>query len=161
LHFLPKCENDASLKRLLKAAKQDSRLHQARIQAAVHQNPKLLRTYKVEKDEEWKARQERRQEHVEMLERLQHDSNTILHELSESEDKQGLTQAERVQVKLARWQRALELFVYAPAHMQDVDMLGLLEKLLQGSSEVRRFIVQVVGAVLRFHSTNANYSLSS
>ena len=76
----------------------------------------------------------RKTQRLERLKSLQENASTILEELDEV--KKGLTAEERIQVKLARWQRALDLYVYSPAHMK-MDMLGLLEKLLEGLSEVR------------------------
>ena len=132
LHYLKACPDNASLARLLKAADDDIRLHQARIKAVVNNDPKIVQDYQFETDEALLQRQARQEDRLEMLERLQQDATKILEELQET--KKGLTNAERSQVKLARWQRALDLYVYSPAHLQ-MDMLGLLEKLLEGLNE--------------------------
>lgn len=134
LYYIQQCPEDASLARLLKAAEEDIRLHQARIKAVVQNNPKLVTKYKFEKDEELKERLARKKERLLRLKALQEDAPKILEELDEV--KKGLTNEERIQVKLARWQRALDLYVFSPAHLK-MDMLGLLEKLLEGLSEVR------------------------
>jgi hypothetical protein len=134
LFYIQQCPEDASLARLLKAAEEDIRLHQARIKAVVQNDPKLVTTYTFEDDADLKARMLRKTQRLERLKSLQENASTILEELDEV--KKGLTAEERIQVKLARWQRALDLYVYSPAHMK-MDMLGLLEKLLEGLSEVR------------------------
>jgi len=134
LYYIQQCPEDASLARLLKAAEEDVRLHQARIKAVVQNNPKLVTSYKLEDDEQLKERHARKVERLERLLSLQENAATILEELDEV--KKGLTNEERIQVKLARWQRALDLYVYSPAHLK-MDQLGLLEKLLEGLSEVR------------------------
>ena len=141
LYYIQQCPEDASLGRLLAAAEEDIRLHQARIKAVVQNNPKLVTEYTFEGDEDLKARQVRKEERLARLKSLQENASTILEELDEV--KKGLTNEERIQVKLARWQRALDLYVYSPAHMK-MDMLGLLEKLLEGLSEVRGVKLQNV-----------------
>lgn len=132
LYYLQKCPEDASLARLLKAAEDDVRLHQARIKAVIENNPKLVASYQLKDDPALKERQLRKEQRLERLLNLHKNAPTILKELEE--EKKGLTTEERIQVKLARWQRALDLYVYSPAHMQ-TDMLGLLEKLIEGLSE--------------------------
>ena len=82
-----------------------------------------------------------------MLSKLNTERSVILKELQESNVK-GLTSQEMTQVQLARWQRALELHVYAPPKLgqaqtaeeaeRDLDFLGLLEKLLEHITEVGR-----------------------
>lgn len=132
LYYLQTCPEDASLARLLKAAEDDVRLHQARIKAVINNDPKLVSAYQPKDDPALKERLLRKEKRLERLANLQKDAPTILQELEE--EKKGLTTEERIQVKLARWQRALDLYVYSPAHIQ-MDMLGLLEKLLEGLSE--------------------------
>ncbi len=138
LFYIQQCPEDASLARLLKAAEEDIRLHQARIKAVVQNNPKLVTTYTFQDDADLRGRLLRKTQRLERLKSLQENASTILEELDEV--KKGLTAEERIQVKLARWQRALDLYVYSPAHMK-MDMLGLLEKLLEGLSEVRLNLV--------------------
>lgn len=169
LHFLPKmvANTDGSgasgsapgssvqsntkfpnLRVLLSAAEDDIRLHRARVQAAKANNINFLRSYKIENDEMWLLRQQRLNERTLMLSKLNTERSMILKELQEANVK-GLTAQEMTQVQLARWQRALELYVYAPPNLKqnetdreeaerDLEFLGLLEKLLEGITEVCR-----------------------
>ena len=88
----------------------------------------------------------RTQHHVERIHQLQQSAMTILQELTLYQQQQNqhqqnqqrtitnhvlLTTEERRQVKLAQWQRALDLYVYSPSHVP-MNMMGLLEQLLQG-----------------------------
>ena len=148
-----------TLRMLLEAAQDDIRLHRARQQAGTHRLVDLLRSYKLETDPLWLARQQRLNERVLTLGKLDNQRTLILSELQAAIS--GLTAQEKTQVQLARWQRALELFVYAPppkivdekaavqpsslpptfggksASSSELDLWGLLEKLLEGISEVR------------------------
>lgn len=133
LYYIREKTDEEELDALLEAAQRDVRLHQARIRAALHNNPALLASYDFSQDPAHVARQERKKERIAVVENLSKQAQTILKELDE--EKKNLTPAERTQVKLARWQRALELYVYCPSQMS-LDLLGLLEKLLNGTSEV-------------------------
>jgi hypothetical protein len=157
-----------NLRMLLAAAEDDIRLHRARQQAGRHGHIDYLRTYKLETDPLWLARQQRLNERVLVLSKLDTERTIIFNELQA--DIKGLTAQEKTQVQLARWQRALELFVYAPpkntsnmdeaasattgsaslsasssglppvntfGKSSELDLWGLLEKLLEGISEVR------------------------
>lgn len=161
LHFLPKMigspEATAStagssvqsntkfpnLRVLLAAAEDDIRLHRARVQAAKAADITYLRSYKIESDEQWLVRQQRLNERELLLNKLNTERSRIMKELQESNVK-GLTAHEMKQVQLARWQRALELFVYEPpveekdedTDAENLEFLGLLEKLLEGITEV-------------------------
>ena len=131
---------------------------QAQIQQAVSQfaDAGLLRSYRLETDPNWLSRRQRLDERSLMLAKLDTERRLILQEFSKmaADDVRGLTAAERSQVQLARWQRALELYVYSPPYGEDEDeeervrrqqqeqskeleLLGLLEKLLTGTAEVR------------------------
>jgi hypothetical protein len=124
-----------SLRVLLQAAEDDIRLHRARIQAAKARDSSLLRSYKLETDANWLARQQRLNERELMLSKLDTERTMILKELA-SEVK-GLTATEKTQVQLARWQRLLELYVYTPQNNdQDLDFLGVFKNLLEGIQEV-------------------------
>jgi hypothetical protein len=135
-----------NLRVLLAAAEDDIRLHRARVQAAKFTDITYLRSYKIESDEQWLVRQQRLNERKLMLNKLNTERSIIMKELQASNVK-GLTAHEMKQVQLARWQRALELFVYAPPvegketdaddEEEDLEFLGLLEKLLEGITEVR------------------------
>lgn len=134
LHYIREKNDEEDLDALLEAAQSDVRLHQARIRAAAANDTALLRSYNFMLDPMYLSRQERKIGRVEVVELLTKEARTILRELDE--DKKNLTPEERTQVKLARWQRALELYVYCPSEMS-LDLLGLLEKLLDGTNEVR------------------------
>ena len=133
LYYIRQKTEEEELGVLLEAAQRDVRLHQARIRAAVLNNPAMLASHDFTQDPAYVARQERKKERIAVVENLSKQAKVILKELDE--EKKNLTPAERTQVKLARWQRALELFVYCPSEMS-LDLLGLLEKLLNGTSEV-------------------------
>jgi hypothetical protein len=142
---------------LLSAAEEDIRLHRARVQAGKAHDASLLRSYKIETDITWLARQQRLNERMLMLSKLDTEREIILNELRQESTVRGLTAAEKTQVQLARWQRALELFVYSPPDkkkqvdksitssqpppgpggVKDLELLGLMENLLEGIAEVR------------------------
>ena len=107
----------ATLRTLLNAAEEDVRLHRARIKAALDQDLRRLRQYRLENDPTWIQRQEILEERNTIMDQLQTDAQVIWNELQdETKQKKELefTPAERQQLQLARWQRALELFVYCP-----------------------------------------------
>lgn len=143
LHFLPKLINRVALEDddpepiplndLLTAAEEDVRLHRARIKAGIERDQRLLRSYQLEMDPGYQDRQARLAELAMTIKNLNKDADTILKDLEESSDVRGLTQAERTQVQLHRWQRALELYVYT--HHEKLDWQKLFEKLLDGVSE--------------------------
>lgn len=135
LYYIREKTEEESLDALMEAAQRDVRLHHARIRAALLNNPTLLAEYDYMQDPAYIARQERKKERISVVESLAKEAKTILKELDE--EKLNLTQAERTQVKLARWQRALELYVYCPSEMS-LDLLGLLEKLLDRTTEVSK-----------------------
>ena len=135
LYYIRQKTEEESLDALMDAAQRDVRLHHARIRAALLNNPALLAEYDYMQDPTYIARQERKKERIAVVESLAKEAKTILKELDE--EKLNLTQAERTQVKLARWQRALELYVYCPSEMS-LDLLGLLEKLLDRTTEVSK-----------------------
>ena len=92
------------------------RLHRARVQAALHNDTKLIKSYQLDTDPVHLERLQRLEERVRRQEELLQDADTILRELGDTSAK-GLTQAEKQQLQLVRWQRALELYVYTP-HLQ-------------------------------------------
>ena len=104
---------------LLSAADDDLKLHRARVQAGKANDPTLLRSYKIEMDPTWLARQQRLNERLLMLSKLDTEREMILNEMKQENTVKGLTAAEKTQVQLARWQRALELFVYSPPNTKD------------------------------------------
>jgi len=137
-------QQQLSLRQFLKAAAGDVRLHRARVQAALHNDTKLIKTYQLDTDPVHLARVQRLEERVQRQEELGQDADTILQELSDADTAKGLTQAEKQQLQLVRWQRALELYVYTPhqaaavssSHQhQHLDWQSLFEKLLDGISE--------------------------
>lgn len=138
-----------SLRELLRAAAGDVRLHRARVQAGIHNNNvKLIRTYQLDTDPDHVARRQRAEERVSQQEELQQQAEQIWHELAESRTAQGLTLMDKQQLQLARWQRALELYVYccysrsgssggssSSSSTQGADWQSLFETLLSGISE--------------------------
>ena len=101
------------LRVLMAAAEDDIRLHRARVQAGKANDTSLLRLYKIEQDPSWLARQQRLHERWLLLSKLDTERDMILQELR-TDTMRGLTAVEKTHVQLARWQRALELFVYSP-----------------------------------------------
>jgi hypothetical protein len=152
-----------NLRVLLAAAEDDIRLHRARVKAAKFTDITYLRSYKIESDEQWLVRQQRLNERKLMLNKLKTERSIIMKELQASNVK-GLTAHEMKQVQLARWQRALELFVYAPPveeketdadnEEEELEFLGLLEKLLEGITEVRFGWARVRHALLFQNTIN-------
>ena len=142
---------------LLSAADDDLKLHRARVQAGKANDPTLLKAYKIETDPTWLARQQRLNERILMLKKLSTERGMIMKELKHESTVKGLTAAEKTQVQLARWQRALELFVYSPPNLNkdkdgkssdpqpsapggtkdpnELELLGLMENLLEGIAE--------------------------
>ena len=80
----------------------------------------------------WKERLERRKKWDAKSESLKKEVATIVSNLNTPIEG---TQAEVASERLARWQRALELYVYCPEET-GVDLLKLLEKLIEGCGEV-------------------------
>lgn len=141
LYYLPKQATGTTgnkfpnFRVLLAAAEDDIRLHRARLQAARNNDVSMLRTYQLETDSLWLARQQRLNERQLMLSKLDTERPIILKELVTPPA--GLTPQEAAQVQLARWQRALELYVYSPRDHDKLGMLELLEQLSEGVAEVR------------------------
>ena len=102
-----------SLRVLLAAAQDDIRLHRARQQAGKFRDPKLISSYKIENDQLWLTRQQRLHERELLLGKLDMERKLILKELLEG-NTAGLTAKEATAIQLARWQRALELYIYDP-----------------------------------------------
>jgi hypothetical protein len=80
----------------------------------------------------WRERLERRKKWDAKSELLKKEAATIVSNLNTPIEG---TQAEVASERLARWQRALELYVYCPEET-GVDLLKLLEKLIEGCGEV-------------------------
>eukprot|EP00531_Pseudo-nitzschia_arenysensis_P017372 CAMPEP_0116148074 /NCGR_PEP_ID=MMETSP0329-20121206/18135_1 /TAXON_ID=697910 /ORGANISM="Pseudo-nitzschia arenysensis, Strain B593" /LENGTH=1169 /DNA_ID=CAMNT_0003644127 /DNA_START=118 /DNA_END=3627 /DNA_ORIENTATION=- len=102
-----------SLRVLLAAAHDDIRLHRARQQAGKFRDTKLISSYKIENDQSWLTRQQRLHERDLLLGKLDMERNLIVKELLEG-NTAGLTAKEATAIQLARWQRALELYIYDP-----------------------------------------------
>ena len=136
---------------LLEAAQEDVRLHRARIKAGIERDNRLVRTYQLEQDPAYKERQDRLEARESMVKELETAAPTIIKELEESAEARGMTQSERTQVQLQRWQRALEFYVHssqheaskdsgasssgAPSVESSLDWQSIFEKLLDGISE--------------------------
>jgi hypothetical protein len=67
---------------------------------------------------------------------LKKEAGAILRQFDKPLHEKGETAAEVAKERMARWQRALELYVYCPEE-GGVDLLKLLEKLIEGCGEVR------------------------
>lgn len=151
LHFLPRLLKNAAeskdnppavkkkayqltLRNLIKAAEEDIRLHRARVQAGIGRDVRLLRTYQLEADPAYKQRQERLAQRTALYDELTEQTEAILESMAqESSTTEGLTQAERAQVHLARWQKAMELYVHT--QHEGMDWQSVFEYLLDGISE--------------------------
>ena len=137
-------------------------MHRARQQAGKFRDAKLISSYKIENDQLWLTRQQRLHERELLLGKLDMERNLIVKELLEG-NTAGLTAKEATAIQLARWQRALELYIYDPPprmekksndkpvspavttgqqdqndqEKDDLDFLQLLEKLREIIGEVR------------------------
>lgn len=81
----------------------------------------------------WRERIERRKKWDTKSEALKKESTTIARLIDTPIEG---THAEVASERLARWQRAVELYVYCPEE-NGVDFMKLLEKLIEGCGEVR------------------------
>lgn len=147
LHYLPKSPPDATLRNLLAAAAEDLRLHQARQKAGLTQSREWLMEYRLDKDPDYLQRQDRLRERQDLMNKLRKEAATILQELQDKTkqaQQQGLTAQERLSLQLARWQRALELYVYCGdisteasslSDARELNLWILLETLIQGVAE--------------------------
>lgn len=108
----------ATLRSLLHSAEDDIQLHRARVKAAQEQDLRLLKIYRLDTDPQWIRRKEILDERNTIIDQLETDAQTIWNDLQGDDGKRkkemDLTPAERQQLQLARWQKALELFVYCP-----------------------------------------------
>ena len=112
-----------SLTTLLNAAEQDVNIHMARIKAVLAQDHKLLESYSQATDAEVQARTARLMEMQEQQSLLDSESASILTSLNENIDinspskmkkeKKQLTQAHVLERRLATWERALHMYIYA------------------------------------------------
>ena len=90
----------------------------------------------------WRDRIDRRKKWDAKSEALQKEVATIVRLIDTPIEG---THAEVASERLARWQRAVELYVYCPEESGGVDFWKLLEKLIEGCGEVRsRFISLIV-----------------
>lgn len=122
-----------TLRNLMKAAEEDIRLHRARIQAGINRDIRLLRSYQLESDPQYKDRKDRLEDRAALVAELDDQSESILEGLEEAKNRQGLTQAERSQVHLAHWQRVMELYVHT--QQGGLTWQTVFEHLLDGISE--------------------------
>jgi hypothetical protein len=116
--------DDKAFKDLLNAAEKDVHVHLSRVKAVLAQDPKLLETYRRDRDPEIVSRRQRLEEMQEQRIELSGQIQSILNGLTESMDmnspskqpqqqgQESLTQASRVERRLLSWQRALELYIY-------------------------------------------------
>ena len=85
----------------------------------------------------WRDRIERRKKWDAKSEALKKESSTIVRLIDTPIEG---THAEVASERLARWQRALELYVFCPEE-RGVDFMKLLEKLIEACGEVRRLYI--------------------
>jgi hypothetical protein len=121
-----------ALQKLLTAADEDARLHRARVKAGLEQDHRLVRSYKLETDMVYKERKQRLEEQQATCKELEESAERIRNELGQTAPL-GMTMAEKTQIQLARWQRALQLYV--STQDDSLNWQTLFEKLLDGIAE--------------------------
>jgi len=121
-------KNKASFKDMLRAADADVANHAARMRKL---NESAEGSAGKDASSSWREREERRKKWDAKADALKKEAPTILR-LADTPI-EG-TQAEVTKERMARWQRALELYVYCPEE-KGVDWLKLLEKLMEGCGE--------------------------
>lgn len=120
-------KNKATFKDMLRAADADVANHAARMR-------KLNESAEGSAGKDansWRERVERRKRWDAKADALKKEAPTVLRLVDTPIEG---TQAEVSKEKIARWQRALELYVYCPEE-KGVDWLKLLEKLIEGCGE--------------------------
>lgn len=122
-------KNKASFKDIMRAADADAQAHTARMrEGGVTVSNKSSQS-------EYSARVERAKRWDEKAAQLKKESGAILRAFDKPLHDKGETAAEVAKERMARWQKALELYVYCPEE-SGVDLLKLLEKLIEGCGEV-------------------------
>jgi hypothetical protein len=120
-------KNKATFKDMMRAADADAAAHAARMRQA---------NEGASKNGDYAARVERAKRWDEKAMQLKKEAGAILRQFDKPLHEKGETAAEVAKERMARWQRALELYVYCPEE-GGVDLLKLLEKLIEGCGEVR------------------------
>jgi len=121
-------KNKAAFKDMIRAADADVANHAARMRKL---NESAEGGAAGKDASSWREREERRRKWDAKADALKKEAPTILR-LADTPI-EG-TQAEVTKERMARWQRALELYVYCPEE-KGVDWLKLLEKLMEGCGE--------------------------
>lgn len=126
----------ATFKDMIRAADADAIAHAARMRETEAMG---------NKNDDYKERMERRNKWDAKSESFRKESAAILRQFDKplTSDK-GETQSEVAKERFARWQKALELYVYCPED-SGVDLLRLWQKLIEGCSEVRYLCCLIVG----------------
>lgn len=135
-----------SLRLLLAAAQDDIRLHRARQQAGKYRDPKLISTYKIENDQLWLTRQQRLHERDLLLGKLDMERELIVKELLEG-NTTGLTAKEATAIQLARWQRALELYIYDPPTRKEYKNIKQQRPNVSRSGDVGAIVASVTPTI--------------
>ena len=102
----------------------------ARVKAVLAQDHRLLDTYSIYTDTAIQHRKQRLSEMQEHREALQSESQSILNSLNDNIDmnspsktkKEGLTQAHVLERRLAAWERALQMYIFANNDEKQKDM---------------------------------------
>lgn len=142
----PKLDNlrslnkSASFKEMLRAADADAANHAARMRKYNESEAAAGRRGGTSgssgnggrETSSWRERVERRKKWDAKSEALKKEAAAIVRLIDTPIEG---TQAEVAKERLARWQRALELYVHCPEE-SGVDLLKLLEKLIEGCGEV-------------------------
>eukprot|EP00804_Cyclotella_cryptica_P030059 CCRYP_016967-RA/>CCRYP_016967-RA protein AED:0.05 eAED:0.05 QI:63/1/1/1/1/1/6/2268/1120 len=131
-------KSKATFKDMIRAADEDAASHAARMRRA---NESLVNASGKNGSSgndgvsNYNERIERRKKWDAKSESLKKDAAAILRQFDKpfTGDK-GETQSEAAKERLARWQRALELYVFCPEE-SGIDLLRLMEKLIEGCSE--------------------------
>jgi hypothetical protein len=133
-------KSTATFKEMIRAAEADAAIHAARLRgfdevrsaAPTSGGGGGGRGGGGRETSSWRERLERRKRWDAKSEALKKEVAAIVGNLTTRIEG---TQAEVASVRLTRWQRALELYVYCPEET-GVDLMRLLEKLIEGCGEV-------------------------
>ena len=124
-------KHKASFKDMIRAANADAANHAATMRKLNEPATSANTAGTKDTASSWREREDRRRKWDVKADALKKEASTILR-LADTPI-EG-TQAEVTQERMARWQRALELYVYCPEE-KGVDWLKLLEKLMEGCGE--------------------------
>ena len=129
-------KSKASFKEMMRAADADAAAHATRMREVYESLSHKSSTG------EYAARMERAKKWDEKAAQLKREAGAILRAFDKPLHEKGETAAEVAKERLARWQKALELYVYCPDE-GGVDLLRLLEKLIEGCGEVSELFLHL------------------